>query len=159
MSKKQNRRKERKEQKRVENEQASLRKQRRITDEDFARADRLMKERERYFAEIKDAVIKRFQRPWWTGLLKWFAKPCPLHSLYLFTDSTADFRAYVFLERKKDIKECQANGVCKAIEDYLYQQFERYGHGRRGEIEIAMEWDSDEAVRKEFNGNYIERLQ
>lgn len=154
MSKKSDRRKE---QKQAEKEPSSQRRyEPKIpTEEDFARASRLMEERHRHLHEICEAVTRRFKTPWWG----WFAKPSPFHSIYLFCDSTADFRAYVFFQKNKDIHDCGANGVRKLVEESVYDELERFGRGKRGDIVVAFEWDSDQNVRKQSNGDYFLHLR
>lgn len=117
------------------------------SDEDFARADRLMAERDRNLDVVSTNVKKRFNNI------------CPLHNFYILWQRDVDFRAYVFFKEDKDIEECKVKGVFNEITDFVYAELERAGRGKRGEIEVAFEIDSDENVTANFEGDYFLRLR
>jgi len=117
------------------------------TEADFARAKRRDAERNRHLDRVSENVKQRF------------VHRCPLHNLYLFLDSKADFRMYVFFKTDADISQCKANGMTTAIEDAVYEELERYGRGKRSECVIAFEYDSDENVQRNFEGDYLLRLR
>jgi len=117
------------------------------TEEDFARAKRLDAQRNRHLDRVSENVKQRF------------VHRCPLHNLYLFLDSEVDFRTYVFFKTDADISQCKANGMATAIEDAVYEELEWYGRGKRGECVVAFEYDSDENVQRNFEGDYLFRLR
>ncbi len=117
------------------------------SDEDFARADRLMEERSRNLDKISESVKQRF------------TLICALHNCYILSQRDVDFRAYVFFEEDKDIKACENSGICQEIEDLVYAELERVGRGKKGDITVAFEFDSDENVTANFEGDYFLRLR
>ena len=117
------------------------------SDEDFARADKLMVERDRHLMGVCENVKRRFTRS------------CPLHNVYVLWQRDVDFRAYIFFKKDKDVEDCKENGTMKAIEDAVYEELERHGRGKRGEIAVAFEWDSDENVDNRYDGDYLLRLR
>lgn len=117
------------------------------SDEDFARADGLDKERSRNLDKVCKNVIQHVRRI------------CPLHDFWLLPQRDVDFRAYVFFAKDKDIQECQRSGIVQQITDIVYAELERAGRGKRGEITVALELDSDENVQATFHGNYFLRLR
>lgn len=84
---------------------------------------------------------------------------CPLHNVYILWQRDVDFRAYVFFKMDHDIQECKINGITTAIEDAVYEELARYGRGKRADIVVAFEFDSDENVDRNFDGDYLYRLR
>lgn len=117
------------------------------SEEDFARAKRKMAERDRNLDLVCTKVKRRFM-----GV-------CPLHNLYVLWQRDVDFRVYVFFKKEKDIEACKANGVASEIEDSVYDELDNAGRGKRGEILVAFEYDSDENVRRKYDGDYLLRLR
>lgn len=117
------------------------------SDEDFAKADKLMEERDRDLAQVCEAVKTRFRTS------------CPLHNVHVLWQRDVDFRAYIFFTKDSDIELCTENGATTMIEDAMYEELERCGRGKRGEIEVAFEWDSDENVERNYDGDYLLRLR
>jgi len=117
------------------------------SEEDLARAKRKMAERDRNLTEICESVKKRFM------------SLCPLHNVYVLWQRDVDFRAYVFFKNDKDIVDCKGNGTTTAIEDAVYEELESCGRGKRGEIVVSFEWDSDENVDNKYDGDYPIRLR
>jgi len=106
-----------------------------------------MKERFRGVDEVRESVLGKF-----TGL-------CPLHDFHLLPQRDVDFRAYIFFERHVDVDACEADGISREIVDYVYSELERVGRGGRKDIVVAFEFDSDEDVKANFEGNYFLRLR
>jgi hypothetical protein len=117
------------------------------TDEEFARADRLDQERSRNLDNVCEAVKQHFM-----GV-------CPLHNVYILWQQDVDFRAYVFFEKDKDIKACKDSGVIRDMIDFVYDELERAGRGKRGAITVGFEFDSDENVVANYEGDYLLRLR
>ncbi|HZZ70955.1 MAG TPA: hypothetical protein VFE24_01805 [Pirellulales bacterium] len=76
-----------------------------------------------------------------------------------FGKQHVDFRTYVFFEKDEDIKACQGNGVIRDMIGFVYDELERAGRGKRGEITVGFEFDSDENVAAKFEGDYLLRLR
>jgi hypothetical protein len=117
------------------------------SDEDFARADRMMEESFRNLDTVEKNVILRFK------------EVCPLHDFTLLPHDENSFEAYVFFEREKDIEECKQSGVSQAIVDFVYEELERAGRGSKSEIDVQFEFDSHENVLENYEGDYFLRLR
>ncbi len=117
------------------------------SDEDFDRAERLAKERSRGLDKVTARVLSRFKNL------------CPLHEFCIMDQIDVDFRAYVFFEKDEDIRECEDSGVNGQIVDFIYRALEHVGRGKREDITLAVEFDSDENVTANFEGDYFLRLR
>ena len=111
------------------------------SDEDFARADRLDAERSRNLDKVSENVKRHYR------------EICPLHDVYLFPER-GNFRACIFFEKDRDLESCVHDGITQEIEDFVYAELERAGRGRKEEIRVAFEFDSDERIDAEFEGDY-----
>ena len=87
-----------------------------------------------------------------------FRNKCPLVNIYLLPQGDVNFRAYIFFEKNKDIETCKNNGITQEITDFIYQNLERVGRGNKCNITVAFEFDSDENVKQNYEGNYYLRL-
>lgn len=65
---------------------------------------------------------------------------------------------YVFYNKDEDVMKCDNDGTSKALADYVYSELERVGRGKRNEIKVVFEFDSDENVTNKYNGDYYGRL-
>lgn len=117
------------------------------SEEDFARAKRKMAERDRHLVDVSRNVMARF------------LTICPLYKVFTIWQRDVDFRAYVFFKKDADVVVAKRDGTTIAIEDAVYEELERFGRGKRGEIVVAFEYDSDENVDRIFNGDYLSRLR
>jgi hypothetical protein len=117
------------------------------SDEDFARADKWMAERDRHLTQVCENVKQRFM------------SKCPLHNVYVLWQRDVDFRAYIFFKTDADVTLCKDNGTTTLLEDAVYEELERFGRGKRGDIVVAFEYDSDENVDKNYDGDYLLRLR
>lgn len=117
------------------------------SDEEFARAKRLMAKESRNLDRVSENVKKRFKMQ------------CPLHNIYILSQRDVDFRTYVFFKEDKDIEACRRSGVVQDLIDSVYEELERAGRGKRGEITVDFEFDSDENVDRNFEGDYFLRLR
>ncbi len=104
-----------------------------------------MSEASRNLEEVRESVLGRFRGR------------SPLHEFFILDQGDVDFRAYVFLEKNEDVAACRTSGVDREIIDFVYVELERLGRGARNEIKVAFEFDSDENVAANFNGDYYLR--
>lgn len=117
------------------------------SEEALARAKQKMAERDRHLAQISNNIKNRFM------------SQCPLHNVYLLWQRDVDFRAYVFFKIDADVLASKNDGMATLIEDAVYEELEKYGRGKRSEIVVAFEYDSDENVSRLYNGDYLARLR
>ena len=117
------------------------------SEEDLARAKRKMAERDRNLSQVCENVKDQF------------VNSCPLHNLYVLWQRDVDFRAYVFFRKDNDIECCRSNGTTIAIENAVYAELERFGRGKRGDIVVDFQYDSDENVVNRYGGDYLLRLR
>jgi hypothetical protein len=117
------------------------------SDEDFERADKWMEEQDRHLSQVCERVKSLFK------------SKCRLHNIYLLWQRDVDFRTYVFFKKNSDLEACKSNGIVTSIESAVYDELERFGRGKRGEIEVAFEYDSHENVTKNYDGDYLLRLR
>jgi len=116
------------------------------SDEEFARAGREMSESFRNLDNVCKSIKRRFK-----GL-------CPLDDVYILP-LTERFKATVFFKETKDIEACKANGIVQELIDFTYAELERVGRGKRTDITVEFEFDSDENVTKEWGGDYFLRMR
>jgi hypothetical protein len=117
------------------------------SDEDFARAKRLARERASGLDSVCERVIERF------------GESAPLHRVYILPQRDVDYRAYIFFREDKDVETCTRTGVAKEIQDFTCAELARVARGGRDEISVAFEFDSDENVARNFEGDYLLRLR
>ena len=117
------------------------------SEEDFARAKKFMEERYRNLESVENAVRTQF------------SPRCPLHNVYLLAQEDVDFRMYVFFKMDKDIEECREKGILSELEDFVYDELEKVGRGKKNEITVAFEYDSDENVAANYGDDYYLRLR
>jgi hypothetical protein len=118
------------------------------SDEDFAKADRYMEKLDRNIKQVNKNV------------LLYFREICPMHAhnFYLIAEEETKFRAYIFYKTNKDIQLCKDKGIDRKIEDFIYEELKRQGRGSKGIIKVAFEFDSDENVSENYEGDYFLRL-
>ena len=113
---------------------------------DFARADRLDRERHRNLDRV------------WRKVERYCKKFSQFYRFAIMPQGDPDFRAYVFFKKNKDIEACKGSGIVQDIIDCVYAELERAGRGKKEDITVAFEFDSDENVIANFEGNYGDRL-
>ncbi|HWB01430.1 MAG TPA: hypothetical protein VG796_00305 [Verrucomicrobiales bacterium] len=97
--------------------------------------------------EVREAVCRKF-------------KPLyPIHDFYILSQFDVDFRAYVFFEEKSDLESSKTTGIQQEIFDFVFAELERIGRGDRSTIKVAFEFDTYENLKKNFGGNYFNRLR
>lgn len=117
------------------------------SDEELARASRYMEEESRNLDKVRENVKQRF-----IGIY-------PLYDFYILDQIDVDFRAYVFFKEDKDIQACESSGVLQALMNCVYEELEFAGRGKREDITVAFEFDSDENVTANYEGDYFLRLR
>jgi hypothetical protein len=117
------------------------------SDEDFARASRLMEEEYRNLAAVTANIDRRFQPTRvFTGI-------------HLFVEGDTTFRAIAFLRTNLNIREWERAGLLEQLKDAVYDELEQAGRGQRPEINVIFEIESDENVQRNYKGNRDYRLR
>jgi hypothetical protein len=119
------------------------------TDEDYARAKALMRERDRGMNSASE------------NSLRYFKKICPKdrYNLHMIAEDDYKLRTYVFYKKSEDLQIYLDNGVSQQIIEFVYAELERQKRGKRDEIEVELEFDSHENVAANYDGNYFLRLR
>ena len=117
------------------------------TDEEFARADALMRDRDRGLDEIRANVLNRFMN-------------IGVHEFYiLYSSDSSIFTSYVFFENEMTKKRAFEEGVDAKIENFVRQQLiDIRGLGVDGQ-HLRFDFDTDENVRNNYDGDYFSRLR
>src|SRR5690625_1085357 len=116
------------------------------SNEDFERAARKMAERSRNLDKLREMFLQRFGSRY------------PLHEFCIMPQRDVDFRAYVFFDKNNDVETSKESGLNEEIIDFVYESLEFLGRGRRGEVTVVFEFDSNENVEENFEGDYYLRL-
>ncbi len=117
------------------------------SDEDFAKAKRLARARSQNIDLVNEIVKQHFE------------KICPLHYFIIMPQRNNEFWAGVFFENDEVLLASKRNGITEDIECFVYAELERQGRGKREDINIVFEFDSDENVERNFGGDYFLRLR
>jgi hypothetical protein len=117
------------------------------TPEDFERADKRWEEKSRICNAVSEAVRREF------------VARGSLHKFFVMNQIDVDFRSYIFFKTENDLVASKLSGIREQIENFVYQELERAGGGKRGSIRLAFEYDSDENVKTMFKGDYVLRLE
>jgi hypothetical protein len=117
------------------------------SEEDFTQAKALARHRWRAIDEISMSILDRFR------VLG------PLHKVYVIPEGEDDFRVYIVFETEAQLKSGYECGLFDAIEEFVYQELERFGRGTREAVSVAMEFDSHEKVLRVHGGDYSQRLR
>ncbi len=117
------------------------------SDEDFARADKLDREDWENIDAVNEAVVKHFK------------DKCPLHYFIIIPQRDNEFWAAIFFETDKNVGECEESGIIDEIKGFVYSELERQGRGKGDHINVIFEFDSDENVKRNFEGDYFLRLR
>jgi hypothetical protein len=117
------------------------------TDEDFRRAEAAERERNRGLSQVRDALLHRF-----TGQ--------GLHEVFVFfSPKTDSFGAFVFYRLHRHVEEARESGLEHQIRQAVFEELENVGRGRRDTLSASFEFDSDENVQANFEGDYFLRLR
>ena len=119
------------------------------SDEEFANAKRRMRELDRNMNQISE------------NTRRYFAEICPDHShnAFVLAEAEGKFRVYLFYKRNAHIQSCGDSGVPQKMADFVLTQLEKCGRGRREDIKVTFEFDSDENVAANYEGDYFLRLR
>jgi|GEM_PF-1447963 len=119
------------------------------SEDEFARAKKKMRELDRNIIQVNE------------NALRYFKEICPTrsHNFYLIAEERRKFRAYVFYKSDKDIQIYKANGIAQKIEDFVYAELERQERGKKEELTLSFEFDSDENIAANYDGDYLLRLR
>jgi hypothetical protein len=113
----------------------------------WAHATKKMKERMRHLSDIIALFKSRF------------GTSAPLQHVEILPGRDNQFGVVVFFKTDADIAECEANGTSQAMRDFVYEQLEAFGKGKREELDVQFEFDSHENVQKNFEGSYFLRMR
>lgn len=86
-------------------------------------------------------------------------KVVEIHSFYLVPEKIDEFRAYTFFKRQEMVRESVGTNLEKKIISCVYKTLEKYGRGCRDQIKVHFEWDSDENIQLNHDGNYYNRMR
>lgn len=118
------------------------------SDEDFARAKGRMRERDMNMSHVNQA------------LREFFNVICPngAHDAQVIAEGDFEFRAYIFFKKSEDVEACEENGTSAQIRQFVSDELGRQGRGDGKIITVAFEFDSDENVQRNFEGDYFLRM-
>lgn len=116
------------------------------SEEEFAKASAALSRINKYFAEVRDRVLRSF------------GGKAPLHNLYFFGHPEKMVQVHVFFDTERDKNTCHMNGIDKQIEDAIRMEL-RVRNLDSTCPEIKLVYDSHENVQKVCNGNYLQYLR
>ncbi|MDZ4297626.1 MAG: hypothetical protein U0998_00010 [Moraxellaceae bacterium] len=119
------------------------------SDEDFAKAKFRMKERDKNMRQVNEALRDYFRR----------ICPSKAFDSYIIAEDFSRFRAYIFFKRNEDIHECEESGISSQVQKFVYDELERQERGSKESVVVAFEFDSDENVQVNFEGDYFLRMR
>lgn len=117
------------------------------SEEDFARASAAMRKRARGLGQVRERILSRF------------GESGEIYEFYILDGSESSFRAYVFYSLDAHIAEAEESGLASRIKAAVFEELERVGRGTRDEIQVYFDFDSDENVEANYEGNYFLRLR
>lgn len=95
------------------------------SDEDFARASAVMRERDRGLSTVSQNVLTRFR------------EICPnCYGFYVLWQGDPDFRAYFFTEGRNAVDEFTASKHYIDLQGLVYDELAAAGRGSRDEITV-----------------------
>lgn len=81
------------------------------------------------------------------------------HDALVIAEDDLEFRGYVFYKNAQDVQLCEENGISSQLRDFVYEELERQGRGSKDGIVVSFEFDSDENVQANFEGDYYLRMR
>jgi len=119
------------------------------SNEAFARAKSRMRERDRNMDHVNEAFRECFK------------EICPnmAHNSQVMAEDDFSFRAYIFFKKVKDVQVCEKSGVSSQLQQFVYDELERQGRGIKDSILVTFEFDSDENIQANFEGDYYLRMR
>jgi hypothetical protein len=116
------------------------------TEEEFEKASEALRKRSYGLSEIRDEILKKF-------------KEQNIYEFFIFDVSEKSFKAYVFFRWDWQRKELSKTKIAGEIEDFIYQQLENFGRGKKVDLQLEIEFDSHENVELKYDGDYFSRLR
>ena len=116
------------------------------SDEEFARASAALRCRARGLSEARTRLLERF-------------KEKGLREIFIMDRAEYKFHAFVFYETNAQIQEAAASGLSREITLALHDELEAVGRGSCDENQVAVEFDSQENVEANYEGDYYLRLR
>ena len=114
--------------------------------EDFERAEANLRMRERGLDKVRNRILDRFRGT--------------VHNIYVYYSFPREsFGAVIFYPLDCDIQRAHNSGLSDQIKDAVFEALEDFGRGRRDEIKVIFEFDSDENIVRNFGGDYTERFR
>ena len=117
------------------------------TEEEFARASAILKERSRGLSQVRE------------NILTIFGGGNGVHEFFILGGVGKHFTVYIFYQWDREIKEKEDLGFSADIIESVFEEMDRVGRGNKSEIKINFEFDSNEVVQKKYKGNYYNRLR
>ena len=117
------------------------------SDEEFARASAAMRKRSRGLSLVREQVVSQFRE---NG---------EIHEFFIMDCSEFSFRASVFYRWNRQIQEAKESGLEPRIIAATYDELEKAGRGDLRTIEVEFDFDSQENVEANFEGDYFLRLR
>ena len=117
------------------------------TEEDFARAKAAMRKNDQGLSAVRERILERFRH---SGVHEFFVFYSPANNVFV---------AHVFYRRDCQIAEAEQSGLAPKIRDAVYNELETAGRGNHSAIKVTFEFDSDENVATNFDGDYFLRLR
>lgn len=115
------------------------------TEDEFVAASEALSKRSLGLSEIRENVLQKFQND--------------IHEFFVFDLSERSFKAYVFLQWNWQLDKDYKSGIASEIEEFVLQQLEYFGRGKRDNLHLVLEFDSHENVDANFGGDYYSRLR
>jgi len=82
-----------------------------------------------------------------------------LRYVFIFPIEIDGFHVYLFFNTNEDAQRCERCNGIREIEKFVYAEIERGGRGKKTDVKVKFEVDSDENVSRDFEGNYNLRLR
>lgn len=117
------------------------------TDEEFARASRLMRQQSAGLDDIANETLLAFK------------DRTALDAIFILPQIDALYRAYVFFERNVDMFEACARGLDTEIKTFLRSRLCSVSDRSAFNESIMVEFDSRENVIDAYEGDYLLRMR
>ena len=116
------------------------------SDENFRRASEAIRKRSRGLSEIRDEILNKF-------------RGSVIHEFFIFDLSEKSFKAFVFYNTNKQLEESDNTEFAEELQETIFELLEKFGRGKREDIDLKLEFDSHENVNQLFGGDYFTRLR
>lgn len=116
------------------------------TEEELLHASNVLRRRARGLSKVREVLRGKFATT-------------PMHDIFVMDRSEHEFHAFVFYKNKQHVDKAAKSGLSQEITDAIFEELEVSGRGGRSENELVVEFDSDENVQEEYEGDYYLRLR